>query len=53
MIYCRAKLTDDTMDMELDVFFPKMIIEGDFKIDGNLGNFPFSGRGPWNVTICK
>lgn len=50
---CRAKLTEDAMDMEIDVFFPTMFIEGDFKMEGKIGSFPFSGRGPWNVTICK
>ncbi|KAJ1528429.1 hypothetical protein ONE63_006841 [Megalurothrips usitatus] len=47
----RAKLTDDKMDMEIDVYFPTMFIEGDFKMEGKIGSFPFAGRGPWNVTI--
>lgn len=50
---CRAKLADDSLDMEIDVHFPTMFIEGDFKMEGKIGNFPFSGRGPWNVSISK
>ncbi|XP_026293466.1 circadian clock-controlled protein daywake [Frankliniella occidentalis] len=46
-----AQLTDSSLDMALDIHIPTMFIEGDFKIEGKIGSFPFAGRGPWNVTI--
>ncbi|KAK3925850.1 Circadian clock-controlled protein daywake [Frankliniella fusca] len=46
-----AALTDNSLDMSLDITIPTMFIEGEFKIEGKIGSFPFAGRGPWNVTI--
>jgi len=47
------KINDDVLDMEIDVLIPKMLVEGDFKIDGHIGSFPTTGKGFFNISLCE
>lgn len=39
--------------MEGEFYLPKVVIEGTYKTDGRLGNFPVNGKGVFNITMSK
>lgn len=42
----KTAASDDRHDMEVDVLFPRIFIEGDYKADGHFNDFVLGGKGP-------
>ncbi|XP_054289645.1 circadian clock-controlled protein daywake-like [Macrosteles quadrilineatus] len=39
--------------IEGDIFLPKVLVEGTYKTEGNLGNFPVNGKGVYNISMTN
>ncbi|KAK2576598.1 hypothetical protein KPH14_005268 [Odynerus spinipes] len=46
----RPEYSDDFFKLEIDLAFPKIFIEGEYKADGNLASFKIGGKGHFNVS---
>ncbi|KZC13432.1 Circadian clock-controlled protein, partial [Dufourea novaeangliae] len=47
----KPELSDDFFRLEVDVEFPKLLLDGYYKADGNLGSFKIGGKGFFNVSM--
>lgn len=49
----RSNLTENSLDLELDVRFPKVFMEGNYKGEGRFNEYKVKSRGFFNVTYSK
>lgn len=49
----RSELTDETLDIEVDVAFPKIDMEGNFKGQGSFNTFVLKTKGYFNMSMSK
>lgn len=49
----RSKISDDNLHIELDVFFPKLVTEADFKGRSVFNSQKVKSGGHGKVTLCK
>lgn len=52
MGFCRSNLEDPEKQVfEVDIFLPKVLVEGTYKTEGHLGTFPLNGKGVYNISM--
>lgn len=49
----RSNLTDTSLDLELDIRFPKVLMDGSYKGEGRINDYKLKSRGSFNVTCSK
>lgn len=49
----RSNLTDTSLDLDLDVRFPKVFMEGNYKGEGRFNEYKVKSRGFFNVTYSN
>ncbi|KAG8277938.1 protein takeout-like [Homalodisca vitripennis] len=50
----RTNLEDpEKLVIEGDIFLPKVLVEGTYKTEGSLGNFPITGKGIYNISMTN
>lgn len=49
----RSNLTETTLDLDLDVRFPKVYMEGNYKGSGRFNEYNVKSKGFFNVTYSK
>lgn len=49
----RSDLTDESLDIEVDVAFPKIDMEGNFKGQGSFNTFVLKTKGYFNMSMSK
>lgn len=49
----RSKISDESLRVDLDVFFPKLITEADFKGRSTFNEMKVKSEGHVKVNICK
>lgn len=49
----RSNLTDTNLDLEFDVRFPKVYMEGNYKGEGRFNEYKVKSRGFFNVTYSE
>ncbi|XP_066598413.1 circadian clock-controlled protein daywake-like [Prorops nasuta] len=47
----RPEFTDDFYRLQVDVDLPKLLVEGDYKAEGQLGDFKMGGKGSFNISM--
>lgn len=49
----RSNITENDMSLEIDVRFPKILMEGNYKGQGQLRDYRVKSKGFFNVTYCE
>lgn len=49
----RSEITDDTMKLDVDIFIPRIFIEGNYKGNGQLNTLRLESKGLFNVSMSK
>ncbi|XP_026463357.1 uncharacterized protein LOC113366024 [Ctenocephalides felis] len=47
----RATVTDDSLEMEIDLMFDNLIFEGNYKFDGGVNLFQIHTKGFFNISM--
>ena len=51
---CRANLNDPSnLLIEVDLRFPSVFVEGEYKAQGRIVAFPLGGKGVYNISMRK
>lgn len=53
LFYSRSEVTDNSLLINAEVYFPKVVSEGSYKGDSSFGDYQIKSRGIFNVTMCK
>ena len=49
----RSEITDTEMDLEVDVFFPRIFMEGTYKGEGRFNSLLLNSKGIYNISMSK
>jgi hypothetical protein len=56
-LFCFFQRSDfkdpENINLEVDFYIPKILVEGNYKIDGLIADFPVSGKGTYNISMSK
>jgi hypothetical protein len=47
----RSRATDDKLDLEIDVIFPSLFMEGNYKAEGRINEIQLSSKGYFNISF--
>lgn len=51
--YFRTEISDNGMSIEIDSYYPRIVIEGSYKGEGSFNDYKLNARGYFNVTFSK
>ena len=51
---CRSNFVDPSnLLIEVDLRFPSLFVEGEYKAQGKIVGFPLGGKGVYNISMSK
>ncbi|KAL1132408.1 hypothetical protein AAG570_010363 [Ranatra chinensis] len=54
LFFCvfRSDFSDnENINLEVDFYIPKVLIKGNYKVDGIIAEFAVNGKGPYNISM--